>query len=281
LSPLEAFLLGLLQGATEFLPVSSSGHLVLAQALMDVIGSGVGFEVLVHLATLGAIVICLRRDVVGLVRGVLRLFRLMPRGVGDRSGGEERAGEQGSNTRRREERLALAVIVGTIPAVVAGLLFGSRLEAAFGRPDWAGGFLLVTGAVLLSTRLRHEGNRTLGPGVGFLIGVAQAAALLPGISRSGFTIAAAILLGVPRGDAVRFSFMLALPAMGGALLYTTLLGEGSLFEAAPLPSAVAFVAALASGSAAILILLRAVRRGRFELFGLYCLVVGALAIAFL
>jgi undecaprenyl-diphosphatase len=304
---------------------------------MDVIGSGVGFEVLVHLATLAAIVICLRRDVLGLLRGVLRLFRLLPRGFAElprevnqqpggarsgevpggqaetsgtrdepagASGGEgpgsipqvrgqaggqrelarrreKRQGAFRDGVRRREERLALAVIVGTIPAAVAGLLFGSRFEAAFSRPDWAGGFLLVTGAVLLSTRFRGEGNRTLGPGVGFLIGIAQAAALLPGISRSGFTIAAAILLGVPRGEAVRFSFMLALPAMGGALLYTTLLAEGSLFEAAPLPSAVAFAAALASGSAAILILLRAVRRGRFELFGFYCLIVGALAIAFL
>lgn len=266
MSPLEALLLGLLQGATEFLPVSSSGHLVLAQALMQITGSGVGFEVLVHLATLGAVLVCLRREVAGLVRGVLRVLRLLPRGP--------EAGQRG-----REERLALAVIAGTIPAVAASLLFGSALESAFDRPGWTGVFLLITGVVLLATRLRREGHRDLGLGVGFVIGLAQAAALFPGISRSGFTIAAAIFLGVPRGDAVRFSFLLALPAIGGALLYTALLGESSVFEVSLAPSAIGFIAALASGCAAILILLRAVKRGRFEFFGIYCLLAGALALA--
>lgn len=264
MSLIEAFILGLLQGATEFLPVSSSGHLVLAQALMNLSSAGVGFEVLVHIATLLAVLLCLRKDVAGLVRGFFSLF------------------SHGFMTRARRltggERLALAVIAGTIPAVVASLLLGDTVEAAFGRPDWAGGFLLVTGAILLLTRLRDRGGRSLGPGVGFIIGVAQAMALLPGISRSGFTIAAAIFLGVPRDEAVRFSFLLAIPAIGGAFLYTLASGPSEILEVPAAQSAAAFVAALASGSFAILILLRAVKRGRFELFGLYCLAAGVVAL---
>lgn len=265
MSPLEALLLGLLQGATEFLPVSSSGHLVLAQALMKVLGTGVGFEVLVHLATLGAIVICLRRDVAGLIKGLLHVVRILPRPA---MGGA-----------RRQERTALSVIVGTVPAAAAGLVFGPTVEKAFSRPEWTGGFLLATGVVLVATRFAGEAGREIGPGVGFLVGIAQAGALLPGISRSGVTIAAAIFLGVPRDEAVKFSFLLALPAMCGALAYTALLGESPLLEVQAIPSAIGFGAALISGCAAIMILLRAVRRGRFELFGVYCLLVGAVALA--
>jgi undecaprenyl-diphosphatase len=265
LSLLEAFILGLLQGATEFLPVSSSGHLVLVQALMRLSSAGVGFEVLVHVATLLAVVICLKKDVAGLVKGLLSLLR--------RVFGARRAAHTD------EERLALAVVTGTIPAVAASLLLGDWVQAAFGRPDWAAGFLLVTGAVLLLTRLCERGERRLGPGVGLIIGLAQAMALLPGVSRSGFTIAAAIFLGVPRGDAVRFSFLLAVPAIGGAFLYTLASGPSGILEVPALPSAAAFLAALASGCIAILVLLRAVKRGRFELFGLYCLAAGALALA--
>ena len=267
MSLLEALLLGLLQGATEFLPVSSSGHLVLAQAFMKLAGADVGFEILVHVATLLAVLICLRKDVARLIRGFFAGLR-----HGFRSG---------SGARTDEERLALAVIAGTIPAVVASLLFHSRIEAAFDQPRWTAGFLLITGAVLLATRLRRRGDRSVGPGVGFLIGVAQAAALLPGISRSGLTISAAIFLGVPRQEAARFSFLLSIPAIGGAFLYTMASQPTGVFEVPAGPSAVAFLAALASGCVAILLLLRAVKRGRFELFGVYCLLAGAVALAVL
>jgi len=263
-SPLEALFLGLLQGATEFLPVSSSGHLVLLQALMGVSDRGVGFEVLLHVATLLAVVICLRRDVAGLFRGA---FSVLRRGFRPPAEG------WGEN-----ERLALAVIVGTVPAAAAGLALQSKIEAAFGRPDWTAGFLLVTGVVLLATRAAKRESRGVGPAEGLLIGVAQAAALLPGISRSGFTIAAALFLGVRRDEAVRFSFLLALPAIAGAFALELASGAAGFFEAQRVVSAVGFAGALASGCLAIVVLLRAVRRGRFELFGLYCLVAGGLAL---
>lgn len=265
MSLIEALILGLIQGATEFLPVSSSGHLVLAEALMKVKSAGVGFEVLVHVATLLAVVICLRKDVAGLIVG---FFSGLRHGFRPNDGG-----------RFEDERLALAVIVGTVPAVVASLILGSRLEDAFGRPDWTGGFLLITGATLLLTRLSKGGESQISPGTGLLIGVAQAAALFPGISRSGFTIAAAISLGVPRDRAVRFSFLLAIPAIAGGFLYTLVSSPSEVFEFAALPSATAFIAAFVSGCLAVLFLLRAVKRGRFELFGVYCLVAGAIALA--
>jgi undecaprenyl-diphosphatase len=265
LSLIEALILGLIQGATEFLPVSSSGHLVLAEALMKLESAGVGFEVLVHVATLLAVVICLKKDVGGLIAG---FFTALRHGFRSHDG-----------ARTENERMAIAVIIGTIPAVVASLLLGSRLEEAFGRPDLTGGFLLITGATLLLTRLSKGGDRTLSPGIGLLIGVAQAAALFPGISRSGFTIAAAIFLGVPRDKAVRFSFLLAIPAIGGGFLYTLVSNPSEVLEFSALPSATAFIAAFASGCLAVLLLLRAVQRGRFELFGVYCLVAGAIALA--
>jgi undecaprenyl-diphosphatase len=264
LSLIEALILGLIQGATEFLPVSSSGHLVLAEALMKIKSAGVGFEVLVHIATLLAVVICLRQDVAGLIAGFFTALRHGFRAHGGRS---------------EDESMSIAVIVGTIPAVVASLLLGSRLEEAFARPDWTGGFLLVTGAVLLLTRLSRGGDRPVSPGIGLLIGIAQAAALFPGISRSGFTIAAAIFLGVPRDKAVRFSFLLAIPAIGGGFLYTLLSSPKEVLEFSAMPSATAFLAAFASGCVAVLLLLRAVKRGRFELFGIYCLIAGAVALA--
>jgi undecaprenyl-diphosphatase len=264
LSLLEALFLGLLQGATEFLPVSSSGHLVLAEALMKLKSNGVGFEVLVHVATLCAVLICLRKDVIGLIRG---LFAGLSHGF--------RAGPGG---RSDEERLVLAVIAGTIPAAAASVLLSSRVEEAFGRPDWTAGFLLVTGVVLLATRFSRREGTSLNAKTGFLIGIGQAIALLPGVSRSGFTIAAAIFLGVPRREAVRFSFLLAIPAIGGAFLFTIASGASALLEVPAVPSAVAFIAALASGCLAILLLFKTVRRGRFELFGLYCLLAGAVAL---
>jgi undecaprenyl-diphosphatase len=265
LSLIEALILGLIQGATEFLPVSSSGHLVLAEALMKIKSAGVGFEILVHIATLLAVVLCLRKDVAGLITG---FFTALRHGFRSRDG-----------VRTENENMAIAVIIGTIPAVVASLLLGSRLEEAFGRPDLTGGFLLITGATLLLTRFSKSEGRSLSPGIGLLIGIAQAAALFPGISRSGFTIAAAIFLGVPRDKAVRFSFLLAIPAIGGGFLYTLVSKPSEVLEFAALPSATAFVAAFASGCIAVFVLLRAVKRGRFELFGIYCLIAGAIALA--
>ncbi len=232
---------------------------------MKLSGDGVGFEVLVHIATLLAVVICLRKDVASLIRGFFRgarrIFASAPEGAGD------------------DEQLALAIVVGTIPAVLASLLFSSRVEESFGRPEWTGGFLLATGVVLLLTRFAGSGERPLGLKIALLIGLAQAVALLPGISRSGITIATAIFLGVPRGEAVRFSFLLAIPAIGGAFLYTAASDSSSILEASSGPSALAFFAALAAGCVAIVVLLRTVRRGRFELFGLYCLAAGGAALA--
>lgn len=252
MSLVKAVLLGIVQGLTEFLPVSSSGHLVLGKHLLGVHTAGAGFEVFVHLGTLLAIVVHYRKDLLEMAASVLRI--------------------------RRDEhlRMFLLILLASIPAAVVGLLFEDRLEALFGEPAWAAGFLLLTGTVLILTRFAPSGERSVGPVSGFLIGVAQAVAIIPGVSRSGATISAGIFLKVGREKAARFSFLLVVPALLGAALLT-------LRKEPPAPGmmtayAVGAVAAFVSGYLALRWLLAAVAKGRFDLFGWYCLAVGAAAL---
>lgn len=246
-------LLGLLQGLTEFLPVSSSGHLVLARVLLGLASPGVALEAAAHLGTLGSLLVYFRRDVARLASGWYR-------------SGEE----------RREIGLLLA---GTGPAVAVGLLARGWIERAFGSPLLVGGMLLVTALALLAGDQRAGRARrdTVRGGDAITIGVAQAAALLPGISRSGSTIAAGIGMGLRPSTAARFSFLLAIPAIGGASLV-------SLLEAARQPGvdwaglAVAMVSAGVSGLVAIRVFLRFVRAGVLWPFAIYCALAGLMVL---
>ncbi len=253
MSYVDAVVLGIIQGLTEFLPVSSSGHLVLSQKLMGVDDPGVSFEILVHVATLLSVLIYFRGQVISMVRSLF-----------DRSLQEAR-------------RLILFIVVGTLPAVVVGLVLKEYIEAAFESPAMASAMLIVTGLILLGTRWATRHTRPLNVGRALLIGVAQALAILPGISRSGSTIAAGMLLGVPPRMAAEYSFLLAIPAIAGAAVLdikdlSTLpaVNIGPYFVG----SAVAFVVALA----AVYLVLEAVRRGHFEWFGYYCLAAGGLGL---
>jgi undecaprenyl-diphosphatase len=256
---IEAILLGVLQGLTEFLPVSSSGHLVLAERAFGWEGGGLAFEVSVHLATLLAVLIVLRRDVAGLVRGALDLARL-------RTAGED-------------ARLLLFVAIGTVPAVVVGLLLKDAVEEAFDSPRFAAAGLLVTAAILLSTRWRRREERPLGAVAAIAIGCAQALAIAPGISRSGSTIAAALLLGIAASRAFTFSFLLSIPAILGATVLE-LAGE-SLDPGLLRVCLVAGTAAFLSGTLALVVLRGVVQRGRLALFAPYCVAVGILALILL
>ncbi|MFO8006270.1 MAG: undecaprenyl-diphosphate phosphatase, partial [Candidatus Brocadiia bacterium] len=203
---MHAILLGCLQGVTEFLPVSSSAHLVAAQALLGAEEPGIYLEVSVHFGTLLAILVVFGRELVRVARDGVRGTWLWLHGAG------------AEELRRYAPRLrtAVAVVVGTLPAAFAGVLLGERVEAAFESVPTAGAFLMVTGFILLGSRLARPG-RTEEPGAvrGLLVGIAQALALLPGISRSGSTIVAGRLLGMERAAAARFSFVLAVPALIG------------------------------------------------------------------
>ena len=264
-----AVVLGIVQGLTEFLPVSSSGHLVLVQHLLGITSPQLLFDVVVHLGTLLAVLAAVRQEVLAVLRGVAAWPRLLAAGPTD-------AGTA------REGRLAAWVLVGTLPAAAVGLLLADRIEALFASVRAVGVALLVTAGLLaLAERAgsRSAGLWEVGPGRALLIGLAQAVAVVPGISRSGSTLAAGMLAGVEREAAARFSFLLAVPAIAGAGLLAGLKGAtGAL--AAPGAGALAagFVAAAASGYLAIHLLLATLRRGALRWFALYVTAVGLLAI---
>jgi len=259
---LEAAVLGLIQGLTEFLPVSSSGHLALAEALFGLPPGDLFFEITVHVATLLAVVAFYRKELMQILLGFTRPVS------------HEVAGHTSW------QWLGL-LVVGTLPAVVVGLTLESQIEAAFGNLQGIGFALLATGALLFSTRPLAGTLRRLGWGRALAIGCAQAVAILPGVSRSGATIATALWLGVEREQAARFSFFLALPAIAGAfiLLFAKALKSGSLESGAALgPLAVAFVTAGISGYVAVGLILRALARRHFAWFGVWCCLVGLSAL---
>jgi undecaprenyl-diphosphatase len=251
--------LGLVQGATEFLPVSSSGHLVLARHLLGVATPGAAWEAWLHVGTLGAVALAYRRELVRLAQGIA-------------TGGRERA-------------FAAALAWGTLPAAAAGLTLRRPLEALYASPLPAAWGLVATACVLLSLpfcppgRDRTEGEGALAalpPGRALLVGCAQALALLPGLSRSGATIAAARWLGLPAEQATTFSFLLSVPAVVGAAALE-LGGHGAALALSPAAAAGA-AAAFLSGYAALALTRRLVPRGRLALFAPYALLVALTAL---
>lgn len=250
---LAAILLGLVQGLTEFLPVSSSGHLVLAQALLGVRTEGIVTEILLHLATALVVVGFYRERAIDLLR---------PRWDAERN------------------RYRLALVVGLLPTAFVGLLLKDRIEALFERPGPTLAALAFTGVFLLLTRLAPPRERRITLGIALLIGAAQAVAILPGISRSGATIACALFLGVRRKEGAEFSFLLSVPAILGAALLTAKDLSGDALSGAVLGPALlgAAVAAL-SGYGALRLLVRLVIRGGFHRFGYYCLALAAVGTA--
>ena len=248
---LGAGFLGLLQGLTEFLPVSSSGHLVLFQQFVDIGEHAVFFDLVLHVGTLIPVLWFYRDD---LRRVVMDLF-----------------GGQGDLLSRQGVRLAALVAVATVPTGVIGLLFEDTFDALFGRPEWLTVTFAVTGAVLYATRGRDSGVRGLGQvgwGTALALGVAQGLAITPGISRSGSTIAVALLLGVNRELAARLSFLMSVPAIAGAVLLKSRDVAVEGLHIAQL--VVGGFTALLVGYLALVLLVRLVKRGRFSYFAWYC-----------
>jgi undecaprenyl-diphosphatase len=266
---MEAILLGALQGITEFLPVSSSGHLVAAQQLLGVREPGIGLEVSVHFGTLLAILVAFARPLWATARDGFVGVCLWMRGRGRMV--DEAAPRFPA---------ALAVLVGTLPVALAGVLFQSRIERLFESMVGAGVFLCLTGVLLAASRFAPRADRSeVGPARGLLIGVAQAFALLPGISRSGITIVTGRFAGLSRDSSARFSFVLAVPALLGASLWKLqqVMGAPSSQAApaaSPLPLLVATVTAAVVGYVSLMVLLRAVRSGLLHWFAGYCLPAG-------
>lgn len=267
----QAFILGVVQGASEFLPISSSAHLVLVPWLLDwKIEPRLffSFSVLVQLGTLAAVIVALWEDVLRLGRAaILGLARGRPFESGESS-------------------LAWLVVLATLPGAVAGILIGDLVEQAFGRPPIVAALLIGTAALLALGEKLHTKRDALAAGFrkkedlrrtdALLIGLAQAVALFPGISRSGATIVGGLSRGLGRVDAARFSFLLAVPIMlgaGGVALADLARDPGAATALGP--TAIGFLTAAVVGFAAIRWLLNYLSRASLRGFSAYCAVIGA------
>lgn len=268
MSPLEGALLGLVQGLTEFLPVSSSGHLVLAHHALGLREPALFTEVMLHVGTLAAILAVFWRE-------------LRDLGCGGLEGARALLAGRGATAWRLDARWRLLVFlgVGTVPAAAAGLLGRGSIELVNRHPAAVGVLLVLNGALLLATRRHPAGTldfQSLTLRAVLLVGLAQTLALLPGVSRSGVTIAAALWVGIQRDPAGRLSFLLAVPAIVGA---TALEGAAVLAQGGARDGWLAVLTgtavAAASGYVAVRVLLRLVRAGRLFVFGPYCILVGA------
>ena len=256
MTSLEAILLGLVQGLTEFLPVSSSGHLALAQAIGGIQPGDVTFEVIVHFGTLLAVVTALRGRIANLAVGCLRRDRASWRTVS-------------------------LLLVGSVPAGVVGIAFKDALTAAFANPIAVCGCLIATGCILWSTRFATGQRLEMTFLDALLIGLAQALAVLPGISRSGSTIGMGLWRGIDGREAATFSFLMSIPIILGA----TALAVGDLLAQAPAmhalwPLLIGALAAYISGVFAIRWLLELLSGGRFAHFAYYCWLIGLLGMAY-
>ncbi len=266
----QALILGAIQGITEFLPVSSSGHLVIAQHLFGISEPVLAFDIGVHVGTLMAVLLYFRTDLMDILASVLRWLRRSLRM-------HRPAAIESSDVHLK---MAALIVAGSIPTAIIGLLFNKVAEQLFSSPVLVGGALLVTAAALWATRwITAEGGNemafSLPRAVG--VGLVQGLAIVPGISRSGSTIAAGLFLGLNRNTAARFSFLLSIPAVAGA----GLLGALDLMEGggiAPLMIAEGLVASFAVGYGALAFLVYLVNRGRLHLFAPYCVLAAVVAV---
>jgi undecaprenyl-diphosphatase len=256
LTLLQSIFLGILQGATEFLPVSSSGHLFLAQRLLGIREPELAFDLLLHLGTLFAVIFFLRKELMEMTSSLFRRRMGTPEGWG-----------------RRE---IILVVLSTIPTGIIGLAFHDTVET--GITVWGVGvrYLLLTSFLLISNlRFRHKWDPDrISAWEAIAIGIMQGAAVFPGLSRSGSTITLALVLGISPSRSAKFSFLISLPAILGAALVNVHKGISVLPGLAP--SAAGFIFSLVVGYLSLLLVERLVTRGRFIRFAPYTLAVAAL-----
>ena len=253
---LQAILLGIVQGITEFLPVSSSGHLQLAKELLGVeLENNITFDVTLHAATVLSTIVVLWRELWQLLRGAF------------------------SKSFNDEQRYILNVVVSMIPAGVMGILFADQIEALFSSLWFVGLMLLLTAALLSFAYYAKPRQRSeITTRDAFIIGLAQAAATMPGLSRSGSTIATGLLLGCEKSKVAHFSFIMVIPVILGKMLLDILSGEMAAMSVETGVLISGFVAAFVSGALACKFMIEIVKRGKLIWFALYCAVVGLVAI---
>ncbi|MCP4310973.1 MAG: undecaprenyl-diphosphate phosphatase [Bacteroidetes bacterium] len=257
---IEALILGLIQGLTEFLPVSSSGHLEIGKVLLNVkVKEDLTFTVLVHFATVLSTITVFFGEIKGLTRGLFA-FKW-----------------------NSETKYVTRILVSMIPVLIVGVLFKDEVESLFsGNLTLVGVALLVTASLLISTQLVKAGTKKIPIPDALLMGIAQAIAVIPGISRSGATISTGLLLKNDRNEVARFSFLMVLiPIIGAALLDILSLSSSPAEPAISAGSLIiGFLAAYIAGYLACTWMIRLVKKGNLYWFALYCATVGIISIVF-
>jgi undecaprenyl-diphosphatase len=255
---IDAAILGVVQGLTEFLPVSSSGHLELGKAILgdnSVPEESLMFTVVLHFATALSTIVVFRKDILKLLKGLF------------------------SFKWNEETQFSFKIILSMIPAVFVGLMFEEELESLFGGSVLLVGFMLiVTGLLLfLAGRAKHTGKPVSWKDA-VIIGVAQAIAILPGISRSGATISTSVMLGNDRTKAARFSFLMVVPLIIGKITKDVMSGDLNLESSSSLPLIAGFIAAFVTGLIACTWMISLVKKAKLHYFSYYCFAVGIVAI---
>ncbi len=263
---IKYLVLGLIQGFTEPIPISSSGHLVIIRDLFGVVADGLSFEILVNIGSLIAVLIIYRKDIIRLIQnGLLYITKK-------------------EDSAKEDFRFIVFLVIATIPTGILGLLFEDVISEELSGVATVGYTLLITGVALWIIRnlrgKKHDGDLTVKDAV--VIGLAQAVSLIPGISRSGATIVAAMLLGMKQDTALRFSFLLYIPvSLGIAILSVTDIIRDPEFDTLMIPYAIAFMASIIASYFALKWFINIMRRGNLKYFAYYCFIVGFLVILFL
>ena len=257
---LEAIVLGIIQGLTEFLPVSSSGHLELAKAILgdsSVAEESLTFTVVLHFATALSTLVVFKKEVIEIFKGLFQ-FRW--------------------NT---EFKFSLKIIISMLPAVIVGLLFEKELESFFGgRILLVGSMLLLTAVLLLLADKAKNTKKEVSFLNAVLIGFSQAIAMLPGVSRSGATISTSVLLGIDRTRAAKFSFLMVVPLIFGKIGKDLLSGDLNLQSSEILPILAGFITAFLAGLLACKWMISIVKNSKLSYFSIYCAIVGSIAIGY-
>lgn len=266
---IEAILLGILQGVTEFLPVSSSGHLVLAQALLGRdLDRGITFEVVVHFGSLFSILIFFRERIKELI---VTAFRFL----------SEPSMMAVNWKTQYNVRFIFYVLLSMIPAMLVGFTMKHQIEYLFSSPLLVSFMLLITGLLLYTTQLARNNDQDVTAAKGFLIGIAQAFAIIPGISRSGTTITAGLFLRLKRTEVADFSFIMLLPVLAGAMLLEFLEMFKTGLDGVPVAELTfAFLASLAAGLVALKYLIQLLRQKSIHYFSWYCWLAGLTGIVY-
>ena len=267
-----AIWLGIVQGLTEFFPVSSSGHLVLAQKLLGVGGDLMLFDIFVHFGTLIAVFVVFKKQIIDLLTGFFG-------GASQALSGRKALKDVYNDS--QSFKTATAILIGTIPAGIVGIVFKDSIEGLFTSEKAVLYSMLFTGCILFLTFFAGNREKKVGLISGILIGIAQAVAIAPGVSRSGMTISSALFLGIKREDAGEFSFLLSLPAILGA----TVLALKDCFEVGaisftPEIAIAGIISSFISGWLSLVFLMKIVRSGKIGYFAFYCFAVSIIGMIY-